>query len=188
MKSTFYLIIFALLFANCTTTHQFKSVKTQSYTAVGIGCFDGDSPTVKTFAINDTTVTDTTYHVRLYGIDAPERPSIYVTKRQPGSLEATEVLRRLVRGKQLQIVPVYTDMFDRSVCRVFVDSIDVSVFMLKNGHAWFRDEANMTNSETKQLKELQATAKRNKIGLWGLAGTKSNPKTWRKKYSGWKER
>jgi len=190
MKNYFYLLL-VLLFANCKTTKpQFLvSSNVETYPATGVGCFDGDSPTIRFWPDTSQFYPDTTYRIRLYGIDAPERPSLYVTKRQPGSYEAAESLRKLVRGKSLRIIPIYTDMFDREVSRVYVgDTLDVSEYLIQNGHAWFRAEANMNPKEVVRLKELQAIAKRNKLGLWGQSGTKSNPATWRKKYSGWKQR
>lgn len=191
MKKLFYLLL-VISFSNCTLTRQkpvFLLKNVETYPATGIGCFDGDSPTIRFWPDTSLLYPDTTYRVRLYGIDAPERPSLYVTKRQPGSLEASESLRKIVKGKSLKIVPIYTDMFDREVSRVYVgDTLDVSEYLIQNGHAWFRAESNMAPKEVIKLKELQATARRNKVGLWGQSGTKSNPATWRKKYSGWKQR
>lgn len=177
-----FLLFFAVIFASCKTIQPSQSLTVQTYTALGVGCFDGDSPTIR------LTEPDTTYHVRLYGIDAPERPSLYVTKRQPGSQEASDTLRRLLRGKTLTVLPVYTDMFDREVSRIFVDSTDVSVFMIQNGLAWYRAEPKMASAEKSAFKTLQNNAKKRKVGLWGLNGIKYNPATWRREYSGWKQR
>ncbi len=184
MKNLIYLSLIVIGLTSCSTFKSTKSTlstSTEPYHALGIGAFDGDSPTIR--------VSDSTYHVRLYGIDAPERPSIYVTKRQPGSEQAQKMLQLLVKKESILVVPIYTDQFNRSVCKLFVnDTIDVSQFQLENGNAWFRQENKMSKVDAKAYKAFQDKAKGDKLGLWGLKGKKYTPTWWRKTYSGWKER
>ncbi len=179
------LLFLALIATSCTTVSKFTATNhpsnQQPFKAIGIGSFDGDSPTIS--------VNDRTYHVRLYGIDAPERRSLYVTKAQPGSEFAGMNLRQLIKKDTLTVVPVYVDQFDRLVCKLYTsDSINVSLYQVVFGNAWYRTESDMKKEELTELKFKQNLAKSEGRGLWGLKGRKYTPAWWRKTYSGWKER
>jgi len=75
---------------------------------------------------------------RLCGIDAPERD-------QPGYREATNYLRKLVKGKSIKCTPVdqgtpcdgrsKARSYDRIVAQCFVDGKDLAAEMVKAGHA-----------------------------------------------------
>lgn len=183
MKNLFILAIIVTLFS-CTTSKTVQRptfLDNQSFYAIGVGAFDGDSPTIR--------LQDSTFHVRLYGIDAPERMSLYVTKAQPGSEFTGLYLRNLLKHDTLLVLPVYVDQFQRLVCRVYTsDSLDVSRFQVRYGNAWYRQESGMSKGELSELKQLQENAKSDKMGIWGLTGRKYTPAWWRKTYSGWKER
>ena len=179
------LLFLALIATSCSTAAKFTATNQpshqQPFKAVGIGAFDGDSPTIK--------VEDSTFHVRLYGIDAPERMSLYVTKAQPGSEFAGLNLRQLIKKDTVTVVPIYVDQFDRLVCKLYTsDSINVSLYQVVFGNAWYRTESGMTKGEITELKAKQELAKDESRGLWGLKGRKYTPAWWRKTYSGWKER
>jgi endonuclease YncB( thermonuclease family) len=75
---------------------------------------------------------------RLCGIDAPERG-------QPGSPEAADHLRKLIRGKTINCTPVgegtpcdgrsARKSHDRIVAQCFVDGKDIAAEMVRSGHA-----------------------------------------------------
>jgi len=75
---------------------------------------------------------------RLCGIDAPERD-------EPGYREATNFLRKLVKGKTIKCTPVGQGTpcdgrskprsYDRIVAQCFVNGKDLAAEMVKAGHA-----------------------------------------------------
>ena len=94
-------------------------------------------------AMADSVVDGDTLYVgrlkyRLCGIDAPEHG-------QPGSREAADHLRKLIRGKTINCRPVgegtpcdgrsKRKSHDRIVAQCFVDSRDIAAEMVRSGHA-----------------------------------------------------
>ena len=67
--------------------------------------------------------------IRLYGIDTPE-------KRQAFGQEATEAIKQIVTGKEIEIKIMDTDNYGRSVAMVYADGQSVNELMVKGGHAW----------------------------------------------------
>lgn len=181
MKQFVFLFILTILFLNCKTTSLSVSNAPKSYFfAEGRGAYDGDSPTIKV----QTATGDTTYRIRLYGIDAPEHNSIYVDSTQPYSHESALWLRTLIKDKQVKVIPVYVDDFDRRVCRLVVDSVDVNELSVKLGHSWYRSEANMKKAERDRLKSYQTGANLLELGLWDSKFPIAiKPATWRNRYS-----
>jgi endonuclease YncB( thermonuclease family) len=106
---------------------------------------------------------------RLSQIDAPE-------KSQPYGSEARADLLRLVRGKQVVLVPIDTDRYGRTVADVWIGSRNVNRELVKNGSAWFYDEF----SRDAALYELEQQARIAKRGLWALpAAQRIEPWRWR---------
>lgn len=154
-----------------------------SYNAKLVGCYDGDGPRIRV-PLDTALGIDTTYLVRLYGVDAPEHDHLYVTRAQLGDDVAADLLRKFVRGKDCRVETVYIDEFDRAVCRVFVnDSIDLTHWALKNGVAWERNEPSQRTDERTALRNLRLTAQQNKVGFWVLPGRHIRPETFRRNYS-----
>ncbi len=182
MKNLLFYLTAILFATSCTTTKPVVKTLLEpgAFYVIGVGAYDGDSPSFKFFG------SDSIQRLRLYGIDAPEHQSLYVTKPQPYNKESAEFLRLLVKKDTLKVVPMYTDQFDRMVCKVYTrDSVDLSVYQLVNGNAWSRNEPNQPKSEYKLYYDLHRTARKNKLGLWALGGNKISPIVWRKRYSGW---
>lgn len=98
---------------------------------------------------------DSVEKVRLYGVDCPE-------KRQSFGREATQFTKDMVSGKTVNISPVTTDKYGRTVAWVYVDGKCLDKELLKAGLAWHYKEY----SEEEELAILEEEARAKKIGLW----------------------
>jgi endonuclease YncB( thermonuclease family) len=116
-----------------------------------VGITDGDTVTVLTAARDQV-------RVRLAEIDAPERG-------QPYSNRSRQALSNLVFQKDVLVRYQDTDRYGRVVGRIFVGDLDISAAMVRSGAAWaYRDYVRDRN-----LLELEAEARANRRGLWGLS-------------------
>lgn len=120
-----------------------------------------------------------TVWVRLYGCDAPEVISNYVSANQPFGTEAGLLLRDTVKGKTVKVETLFRDVYNRMICKVTLDGKDLTEFMVENGYAWWYQEPKMKPEIKERLKTLHNTAKEGKLGLWGEKGRKVRPTTWR---------
>lgn len=98
---------------------------------------------------------DSVENVRLYGVDCPE-------KRQSFGRRATEFTKDMVLEKTVNISPVTTDKYGRTVAWVYVDGKCLDKELLKAGLAWHYKEY----SQEKELAILEEEARAKKIGLW----------------------
>ncbi|ODV98373.1 hypothetical protein PACTADRAFT_36542 [Pachysolen tannophilus NRRL Y-2460] len=112
-----------------------------------------------------------TIHVRLCGVDAPER-SHFGKPSQPFSEEALEWLRYYILGKNVWVKPLSIDQYQRVVGKVLVWKFtgwkDVSEQMIKNGVAIVYEGKASAEFDGKEqvYRELEAEAKKKKKGLW----------------------
>jgi len=154
-------------------------------TKVGIvkAVHDGDSIKVK---FEDGEIV----WIRLYGCDAPEVHSNYVSAAQPYGKEAGDFLRNLIKGKQVRVETLFRDEFKRMICKVeFPYSLEdqstillnLTEYLIETGNAWWLTEPRQTPEQQLKLKELHNTAKVGKKGLWGELGRKLRPSTWRER-------
>ena len=67
--------------------------------------------------------------VRLYGIDTPERGQAYGNK-------AKKLTNALLRGRTVEVRPVETDRYGRTVALVYVNGQSVNQHLLQEGYAW----------------------------------------------------
>ena len=86
-----------------------------------VGVSDGDTITV----LRDKRP----QKIRLYGIDCPE-------KRQPFGKKAKQFTSELVFGKVVEVEPVATDRYGRTVAFVRVENITVNEELIKEGLGW----------------------------------------------------
>ncbi len=98
---------------------------------------------------------DSVENVRLYGVDCPER-------RQSFGERATEFTKDMVLGETVNISPVTTDKYGRTVAWVYVDGKCLDKELLKAGLAWHYKEY----AEEEELAILEEEARAKKIGLW----------------------
>ncbi|MCC9655603.1 thermonuclease family protein [Rhodopirellula halodulae] len=98
------------------------------------------------------------FHVRLLGIDAPEKPQRF-------GPEATALLTRLLNDAELELLIDSDDRYGRKLATVIADGIDVNAHLVEQGLAWhyvkYSDDAN--------LQSLQNEAREASRGLWADA-------------------
>lgn len=107
--------------------------------------------------------------IRVADIDCPEKGQAFSTK-------AKEFTSAEVFGKKVRIAKKNTDRYGRVVGFVIYDNKNLSLELLKNGLAWHYSYY----SDSKEMAEIEALAKENKVGLW-IDDNPINPYDWRKK-------
>lgn len=117
------------------------------FTGRVVSVADGDTLTVRDGARD--------VHVRLWGIDAPERS-------QPWSKRSREALVALASHREVQVLERGKDDYGRTLARVRVDGADVAEAQLRDGWAWVF--LRYTNDATFVALEAEARAARR--GLW----------------------
>ena len=119
-----------------------------------VGVADGDTLTV----LRDKQP----QKIRLYGIDCPE-------KRQPFGKKAKQFTSDLVFGKVVEIEPVDTDRYGRTVAFVRVENITLNEELIKEGLGWvYVRYCKLPLCAEWQGLELEARF--GKRGLWGHSG------------------
>ena len=119
-----------------------------------IGVADGDTITV----IRDKQP----QKIRLYGIDCPE-------KRQPFGNKAKQFTSKLVFGKIVEVEPIATDRYGRTVAFVRVENVSVNEELIKEGLAWIYVRY-CKLPLCADWKNLELAAQVEKRGLWGHSG------------------
>jgi micrococcal nuclease len=94
--------------------------------------------------------------IRLFGIDCPEQGQDFSTR-------AAQFTSDLAFGKTAEIVPVDRDDYGRLVAWVNVGGKSLNKELVKAGLAWWYRHYAEDNLE---LMDLEAEARKNKIGLW----------------------
>ena len=119
-------------------------------------------------------------NVRLTDIDAPESAHGKGRPGQPFSQRSTESLAQLAHGKQADAECYATDRYQRRVCRVFVDGLDVNLEQIRRGMAWAnRADKRYVRDTRAYLVEEEARASLR--GLWMPRGQEPiAPWEWRK--------
>ena len=132
-----------------------------------VGISDGDTFTV-------LTADKQQIKIRLAEIDAPE-------SGQPYGNKSKQVLSGLIFGKDVRVVVQTTDRYGRTVGRPYVGDLDVCAEMVRIGAAWAYREYLIDRS----LLTLEADAKADKKGLWGLSEAQNMPPwEWRRSGDG----
>ena len=126
-------LLIAIAFILCSCSLKTKVIR----------CIDGD-----------TIVTENNIHIRLYGIDAPER-------NQDGGIEAKEHLSSLVLNKTVEVEKVAKDRYGREVCRLYRNGAYINELMIISGNAWAYKKFSSAKLHNEELE-----AQRKKIGLW----------------------
>jgi len=137
------------------------------YVASAKSAHDGDSLKVRRA---DKTVVA----LRLYGIDAPELKQAY-------GRHAQKLLSSLAAGRQLQVEPLETDRYGRTVALVRLpDGALLNEVMVAEGLAWVYDEYCHADI-CQRLRELEQQARRERRGLWAEADP-TPPAEWRRRH------
>lgn len=99
---------------------------------------------------------------RIAFIDAPE-------KKQMFGAEASEFLKKLIEGKEIQFKELYLDKYGRAVGHVYIDGVDIAEILVQFGYAWEQAEKyNASKEYALKLYSLESEARNNKSGLWAL--------------------
>lgn len=138
----------------------------RAYMANVKGVHDGDSLTVR--RADKTVVT-----LRLYGIDAPELKQAY-------GRHARKLLSSLAAGRRLQVEPLDTDRYGRTVALVRQpDGVLLNEALVAEGLAWVYDEY-CREDLCQHLRELERQARLERRGLWAEADPMP-PAQWRRR-------
>lgn len=113
-------------------------------------------------------------NIRLYGVDAPEL-------KQHFGYQAKKRLAKLAGRKQLDIEPVDTDRYGRTVALVRLkDGALLNEAMVAEGLAWVYDDF-CQRELCQRLRELQAAARTERRGLWAESDPR-RPQDWRREH------
>ena len=124
--------------------------------------YDGDTVKIKDSAYE--------YKLRITDIDAPERNQTYGKKSRRALMDfCTEAT--------IYVAISGTDKYGRKLGKLLCNQQDVSMYMVKYGHAWFNNRYSMNYS----LALLQDEARKNKLGLW-QAQQQTSPWVWRRNH------
>ncbi len=147
MKSDFSIVWLALIF--------FVVLPCPAWAWSGkvVGVSDGDTITV----LRDKQPEK----IRLYGIDCPE-------KRQPFGKRAKQFTSELVFGKHVEVEPVATDRYGRTVAFVWVDRILLNEVLIRAGLARIYTRY-CKRAECTSWAGLQIEARTGREGLWQQA-------------------
>lgn len=119
------------------------------------------SGTVVHIADGDTltllTPDKTQVKIRLIEIDAPE-------KGQPYGEKSKQILSGLVFGKEVTVQSQSKDRYGRVLGRVFIDDLDVNLYLAEQGAAWAYDHY-LTDQN---IKKAETAAREAQLGLWAL--------------------
>lgn len=147
----FILILVCSLTVDAAGKKTKKSKAVQTIYGVVQSCHDGDTCHV---LIEKIPVSSSEkVKVRLSGIDAPEI-------KQADGTKAKNFLELLVKDRKVEL-KCDGQSFDRRVCKMLVDGLDVNAEMVKNGWAW--ESVKYSKGE---YKKFQSAAKFSKLGLW----------------------
>lgn len=120
---------------------------------------------------------DQTIHVRICGVDAPERAH-FGKPAQPYGDEALDWLRKYILGRRVWIKPMHMDQYNRSVSKAWVwkwtGMKDVGAEMIKAGMAGIY-EAKVGaefDGQEEHYKRLESWAKWWHRGMWSLPKSK----------------
>jgi endonuclease YncB( thermonuclease family) len=160
-KSFFQLFLicaFAFLYVTCADTS-----KAQTYEGKVIKVTDGDSINIM--------YEGKTLRIRLAEIDAPERG-------QPFGKKSKEALADYVAGKEVQVVEIDIDRYERIVGQVYLGDLWVNGALVRGGYAYVYPKY----ATSKQLYEYEAEAQESKAGIWKLPESERiKPWVWRKR-------
>ncbi len=150
MKKLFFLLLLILI-SGCVSGEVVKEE------------FEG--PYLVTYIIDgDTLDINISERVRLSGIDTPERGECYYA-------EAKDKLFELVYSKDVYLEKDRSDRgnYGRLLRYVYIDSINVNKLLVEEGYAKVYDKYSYDTKRYDELKEVEAIAKENNLGVWSCS-------------------
>lgn len=139
MKNISLAFALALVFG---TAH----AQAQQYRVVGVS--DGD--TIRILSRERQQI-----KCRMYGIDAPESSQDYGQRSKAALSDA--IFQKVVRVDILD-----QDQYGRSVCRIFLNGVDINRLQLQRGMAWHYKRY----SQDAAYSQAESAARQQRLGLW----------------------
>jgi len=107
------------------------------------------------------------YTCRLYGIDAPEtahgrKPA------QPYGEEAKAYLKRLVLGQTVEVIKTGDRTYNREVCILRKDGLNINIEMVRYGFAWAYRRY-LRRPYASEYIEAEEEARAHRLGIWKQA-------------------
>ena len=96
--------------------------------------------------------------IRLYGIDTPE-------SKQAFGIAAKNFTYAMVYHKSVNVEPVTTDRYGRTVGIVYINGNSLSEELVKSGYAWVYNRY-CKKDMCDKWKQLEKEARQSKTGLW----------------------
>lgn len=101
---------------------------------------------------------------RLYGIDAPETAHGKKAAQAFGG-EASKELKKMALGKTITVVPTGAKTYNRDVCRLSIDDLDINLEMVKRGYAWAYREY-LKGPYASEYIDAESEARKQGLGIW----------------------
>ena len=117
-----------------------------------VGVSDGDTITVMHDGKGEK--------IRLYGVDSPEKDQDYGQKAKQFTSDS-------VFGKTVDVKPMDTDRYGRTVGIVSYDGVSLNAELIRSGHAWVYRQY-CKEPRCKEWEFIEAKAKDEKNGLWSI--------------------
>ena len=123
---------------------------------------------------------------RLAGIDAPETAKNGKPGHgQPYGEESTKQLKQLALGKLVTVTLTGSKTYDREVCFLSVNDIDVNLTLIRTGAAWaYRAYLPPRRPHSAAYLEAERLAREEGRGLWAREENPMPPWEWRKANTG----
>jgi endonuclease YncB( thermonuclease family) len=122
------------------------AAQAQQYRVVGVS--DGD--TLRVLSPDKRQI-----KCRLHGIDAPE-------SAQNFGARSKQSLSDMIFQKQVDVTVVDQDQYGRSVCRIFLNGVDINKAQLQRGMAWHYARY----SKDASYAQAEQAARQQRLGLW----------------------
>lgn len=127
----------------------------------------------KSFSVNAKN--ETTWTVRLIGVDTPEsRASLYIDESPFGKEALAYTEERFIKDKNIILVfdEQLFDKFDKHLAYVYFPSGEcLNATLLKEGYGWIRNHA-FTIKFIKDFEKIQEKARNRQKGVWSMYVTK----------------
>ncbi len=153
-----------ILLTACDSSSDSSVANSTNATCTILNIYDGDTMTLKCKGNADK------IKVRMYCIDTPE------IKQQPWGEKARDYLRGIA-GEQVHLEAIDKDRYGRVVGEVYSGERNLNLEQVKAGQAAVYEDY----CKKPEYKQVEATAKTAKLGIWAKAGLHQTPWEWRKK-------
>jgi micrococcal nuclease len=109
----------------------------------------------------DTIILATGEHIRLLGIDTPEKGECYYK-------EAKEFLSQLLTNKLIKLEKDKTnkDSYGRLLRYIYLDGTDINILLVRQGYAEAFNKYISTTSKYYEIKQAERKAKKENLGRW----------------------